>query len=406
MTPFSSSSTRRLSLAMVVSLQSLATASTTIPCPGVDNPANFSAIPLSARPNLERILQNGYQPNRLEVKPPSLEAPGPQVDTYQAFVDRPFRTLSQDSCRWEGQEIVRCARSGSSSFGPAPSSLALSQFNLAMGAPWEYPSAKNLINEQSFHSWAEHVQEFFEVGVNDDECRQQGTAWLYNQAYSCVVALTDCQTIDPEFKADLAVLPTDSDDLSAYQAFVEKWGQGTVGNFGFGTVEFRAGRIDIPDPRPILYLGRAGGTGNTTIDELYTEEECQDPAPINVNYQPWDEILEDLLFWDNDEIIANTNLDLVSSKFYELRQSYSRPSRQLSDAKLNQWDILCPPPDAPSAAPSESSSETPTVRTSLRPSATVAPTSEPTTESGTSGSSTMYSTVLGTLMTLLCLAHL
>mgnify|MGYP002809764874 CR=1 FL=1 len=78
---------------------------------------------------------------------------------------------------------------------------------------------------------------------------------------------------------------------------------------------------------PTLYIGRAGGNGNITAGKYYTSNECQDPAPVTPDYQPWDQVLGDLFMYEdeneNDEY-ANflANLDASVGAIHSCRNRF------------------------------------------------------------------------------------
>lgn len=332
-----------------------ATGSSTIPCPGVDNASNFSDIPLSQRPKLERILQHGFQPRLLTATLPSQQKQ-PPVSTYQGFADRPFRTLLTDNqqCRYSSNEAIRCVRSTMASFSSGPGIFAEKQVLLELGSSYDIGNVlitDNMVNSSSYATWADKVQTFF--GTNLTECWSYSSSWLVGRTHSCSVAVSDCQMIDPEFKTDLASLPVEPRgntigvDLSQYQAFVDKWGHGTVDRFAFGFLEWQISlqtdqnRADLNvQDRPTLYMGRAGGTGNYTNGDYYTKDECNDPAPINLRYRSWDLILKDMFRWDNDPTILALDLDAIGDNFLALRRTYPLLFQQLRDQGLT--NINCP----------------------------------------------------------------
>merc|ERR1712176_1477643 len=113
--------------------------------------------------------------------------------------------------------------------------------------------------------------------------------WTRSISSGCGVSLEDCHTLDDEFLSDLAVLPVgEAASLEPYQAFVDKWGHGTVSTFEFGVHELYVSLSDDNDQ--ILYMGRAGGSGNKSTGYYYTEDECLDPAPSRISVKAWDEV--------------------------------------------------------------------------------------------------------------------
>ena len=231
----------------------------------------------------------------------------------------------------------------------------------------------------SFQRWADVVRAFLGTNDTNAECQSYSSWWIVGRSHSCSVALSDCQAIDPEFKADLASLPVTNAttlttsrgtndtiiDLSKFQAFVDKWVHGTVDKVAFGFIESEVSLIlddEQNTSKPTLYMGRAGGSANYASGHYYTEEACDDPAPINLGYQPWDYILKELFLWDDDPVVLDLDFDAIGTHFWELRRTYPILSQQLRAQNLQS--LNCPstpspalttplPTDSPSPSPSE-----------------------------------------------------
>jgi hypothetical protein len=113
--------------------------------------------------------------------------------------------------------------------------------------------------------------------------------------------------------------------------------------------------------------------------DFYTNDECRDPAPVTPDYQPWDQILEDLFTWEDyaNEDMADllANLDAIAANFQILRGSYPLLSQQARDLGLTY--VNCPLLDtSPTATPAaDASTSTPTQAptTAALPGTTTAP---------------------------------
>jgi hypothetical protein len=338
----------------------------------VTDPSTFTSIPLSGRPKLAKILQHGYQPAKNVATLPSYESPNP-VNLHQGFSDRPFRILDTNACRF-ATEYLSCQRRGAASIVVGPSGFSTKQVLLELGTNNEFgaPRADVLLDSSSYQLWADQVRDFFEQYTPNDSCQEDSSFWQLFTSYSCSIATTDCQVLDPEFLQDLKGLPIDDDMvLDAYQDFVDKWGHGSVESFSFGVMEWKV-QLPLQDSIPTLYMGRAGGNGNITAGEYYTADECQDPAPVTPDYQPWDQVLGDLFMYEdeNEDEDAEflSNLDAIAANFQTLRRSYPFLSQQVRDQGLTY--VNCPLLDTPptatpsvaesSADPADTSTTTPT----------------------------------------------
>uniref|UniRef100_A0A7S3P843 Phospholipase B-like n=1 Tax=Amphora coffeiformis TaxID=265554 RepID=A0A7S3P843_9STRA len=343
----------------------------TIPCPGYEDPSNFTDIALSKRPILAKILQHGFEPSLLRATPPNREQHAP-VSTAQGFVDRPFRRLlPQEECRWSGFGPIRCVRSTQASFGSGPTAIfSEKQIMLEMASGYSEIRTDNMIDAASYATWAQNVYNFWDD--HNVTCQEESNLWKMGRSYSCVAEQSLCNELDTDFKADLLALPTNvSDDtslLADYQAFVDKWGHGTVDKFNFGFMEWE---VILPDTNldesPRLYMGRAGGTGNISDGEYYTAEECLDPVPAELSYQYWHQVLRDLVQWETDPLLENLHVMALEDNFWRLSLSYPTMFQQVLDLDLGY--VNCPemnPTDLPSepnngtSIPPEGSNETTT----------------------------------------------
>lgn len=402
----------KLSGALILLILQNPVSSSTIPCPGFENPSNFTSIPLSQRPKLAKILQHGWNPSLLQATPPSrIELP--HVATHLGFVDRPYRKLVEDDsqCNYATSDSIRCVRSGRLSIGQGPGSSltekqVLLELGLGFGASYNF-RAGTIVNETSFVPWANAVEDFLQE--HDATCDRTSSYWLVARSFSCVTALTDCRVLDDEFKADLATLPTSANNsqtnvgnqtelLARYQDFVDKWGHGVVDKFKFGMVEWTellSTSDGDADPVPRLYMGRAGGTGEIEQGDYYTEQECLDPAPIELNYRTWGDVLGDILLFDRfqDPLIQTIDVDAIISSFQELSSTYPSLSQQIREIGLD--NIKCPSPpsntEPPSFAPTSAGADgnLPTLSPSIlsaeetsQPTNEEEPTDQPTATSG------------------------
>jgi len=383
-------------LLLAASLPTIAMADT-IPCPGYNNPSNFSDVPLTQRPTLARILQHGYHGQGFQALLPSLTEPTPSVSSSntidQLFATRPYRTLDNSQCRF-ASEMIYCVRSAAFTVVVGPSgNLVEDQVLLQLGQRYDdfdLPLAQDMLEPSSFAAWTEQVQDFFNVTGNEtDVCRQSTSMFYDGRSHSCAAALSDCATIDPEFKQDLASLPTNDNasSLADYQAFVDKWGQGTVESFKFGTLEWQL--YWEGEQEPTLYMGRAGGTANFSQGDYYTEEECTDPLPVELGYTPWEKALDEIFQYDSmDPVVQGMDLMAITNNFFKLRLSYNSLRQQISEQGLDY--PICPAVYHKSSTPSSSPSTVPSSAPSSVPTTTTAPTM-PTTASPTLRSTTRSS---------------
>ena len=284
--------------------------SSTVPCPGFESEP-FHNKPLSERPELAKILQNGFQMSLQQAALPSLASPGNRVTLHSAFVDRPFRTVSADYC-WaplmsNPDEFIRCTKSGSASFESSGTAgfptLVTEQGILQVGlsSDMAYPRILESPFRDDWTAWRESVQQTF---ASEFECTDWGYLRMTLKDYSCVVT-TLCQEFDSEFLADLNELPSEpipfgnTTGLESYRSFVEKWGSGAVNRFRLGGASLQVTTNQPDGPNTTVYMGYVGGRGIHEIMEsnlnasIYTDEDCQDPEPVEVNYMRWDEFLND-----------------------------------------------------------------------------------------------------------------
>jgi hypothetical protein len=380
----------------------------TIPCPGVDDPNTFKNTPLSERPNLAKILQNGYMPSLNQATLPTTTPPGNPIQLSEGFItNRPFRTIDASLCHPTlvnpPDEFIRCVHSSSTSFESTNSrtfsTLLVEQVLLESTVEDEsnYPTSDSFYNP-SFAIWKENITAYLQSEFN---CTDWGYLKMFLSSYSCAVS-TLCQKLDQEFLDDLAALPisrleSGGENVNLYHDFTQKWGYGTVDRFKLGSanLELRSS-VAGDDDGTILYMGRAGGRENLTNGDgyEYTAEECHDPEPVLLNYQRWDEFLQDNDFFfrliaENDianrteiqdnfgqyylfnssdvfsQVYDQTNLTDTTCKTTEStaaptstsEPSSTSPSYSPAPSELTMAPVASMPPTEPSISPSGAPTE-------------------------------------------------
>jgi hypothetical protein len=269
------------------------------------------------------------------------------------------------------------------------------------------PVVDSYLNPSYTDVWANEVRRF--MADNKVDCQQDTTSRLFAVGeYDCIVG--GCFEIEPDFVDDLFVLNTQLEEetnLNAFENFIEKWGHGSVEYFSFGAIEYQI--YDLPNDfdrtttmdYSTLYMGRAGGSAATITSDpfgfdwfvgtLYTEEECVDPAPVFLDYTPWEDILPELFpIWYAD-VYDTTALDMdgIREKFRELRETYRSLSEEIEEVGLSFVDCPRLDPGALTASPSSSAAPTnmPTSSNMPTPSTTEVPTRMPTVSPSTEPSS-------------------
>ena len=344
---------------LLILIKVTAATPSTIPCPGYTDPSNFSSIPLSSRPNLERILLHGFSPKANTAPLPTTNAPGNPVHVHQGFVDRPFRAFNESFCAFRGAKPLQCSRNSFAGGGP----LSATRFNSllqnqvmvesAMANSLVHPLAGDFYNP-SYIEWEAEVKKLI---LENCDTAQQSLVLNMNRifafTFSCSIDhYSECQQYHPDFLSDLSMLPI-GDNFAPYLAFVDKWGHGGVEGFNFG-VEHIALQVSSTENKPAatLYMGRAGGlSNNLTSGELYTVDDCQDPAPVNLRYRKWYQLLlEDPFFEEKANI---SNLEDIRGMFFQQYLAYDSLPAQVE--RLNLTDY----PECPAEIPSDRPSETP-----------------------------------------------
>lgn len=358
----------------VIALLLGGTRGATIPCPGVTDPSTFSSVPLSERPKLAKILQNGYMQSLNQATLPTTIPPGNPVEVSEGFVNRPFRTINASLCHpgfvTPPNEFIRCGRSSSAGFESTNSrtfaTLIKEQILLEATVEDEllYPATGSFYNS-SYNAWKENVTAFLGSTFN---CTEWGYLRISVTSYSCI-ANTVCQELNPEFVADLASLPT-TNDLEPYRAFSEKWGHGMVEGFKLGAASLELGSSVENGTDTRLYMGRAGGRGSLTDTSVYTAEDCEDPEPVKLSYQRWEQFLDDDLYF---EFVADEDLPNRSEIRDNFKQlfftSFSGILTQARDRNLTETeckviasvDPTSEPTSEPSVESSAQSSAQPTI---------------------------------------------
>merc|ERR1712176_324122 len=164
-----------------------------------------------------------------------------------------------------------CWEGGSGFYTFGTRSFAETQISLQAGSNevgYESFEINPAFNHSYYSMWAQEVQSY----LPPDQCREESSLWTNSKSMwtrlissGCSVSLYDCHTLDDEFLLDLAVLPVgEAASLEPYQAFVDKWGHGTVESFKFGVLEWEVILSNDNWRDQKIYMGRAGGSGNTS----------------------------------------------------------------------------------------------------------------------------------------------
>jgi hypothetical protein len=304
---------------------------------------------------------------------PTTNAPGNPVQVHQGFVDRPFRAFNESFCAFPGTKPLQCSRTSFAGGSP----LSAKRFNTllqnqilidsATTNSFVHPLAGDFYNP-SYIEWEAEVKKFI---LENCETAQQSLVLnmnrIFARTFSCSIDhYSQCHQYHPDFLSDLSMLPI-GDNFAPYQAFVDKWGHGSVDAFNFG-VEYITLQVSSTENKPAanLYMGRAGGlSNNLTSGELYTLEDCQDPAPVNLRYRKWYQLLlEDPFFEEKANI---SNLEDIRGMFFQQYLAYDSLPAQVE--RLNLTDY----PECSAEIPSDYPSEIPHV--TLVPS--LVPTTEP-----------------------------
>lgn len=346
-----------------------------IPCPGIDIPSNeFVTLPLYERPNLERVLRNGFFPQYNLATKPTTQAPGNPIQVSEGFVDRPFRQLNESFCpEWATFKMpLVCSSTSRASFGPA----AFGTFNAMLAEQVKFEASVRSSSfwtedfyNPSYEDWAATVEDFLTEDCGEEV--MSGMTYRRLKTFSCSV-IPECQQYSPDFIQDIAALPIDG-TLDPYRTFVEKWGYGAVEHFGFGAHDLRLiSQSPGNNPARILYMGRGGGMNKNFSGDLYTEEDCSDPAPIDLKYRYWYQILlEDDFFSEEANI---TDLEGIRRQFLQLTISYDSVYSQATDRNFTDLPecpstTSTPTKNSATAEPSDSSSSAmPSVQATITPS--------------------------------------
>jgi len=370
----------------LTSTASLPSNETTFPCPGHTGPGNFSDIPLADRPRLERILQNGFSLSGLEATVPVRSTTDPDIAWLsnapntvafeKGFVQRPFRRISNEICAdYPGgvhKASLLCNHYSSTYITgeSAYSKLVAGQLRLEASMfyyseePLETERIRNNVdnecgNSDSFQAWEDTVAEFIgcsEAVINGGYPVKYSTRIVNSQDGVCSVN-SNCFEFEPDFLDDLTALqgavviaanrsssslpwsdPAVSYDREAFVTFTNKWGHGAVDKFYFGQQFVSLYNADegANGSRPVLYLGRAGGTEPDPIETgvMYTDDECLDPQPSILVYSRWDELLStrNQFWWElqpwgtspriSEEVAESVRIGFIVF-YYELRQENS-----------------------------------------------------------------------------------
>lgn len=368
----------------------MAQAQSTIPCPGFIDPSNFTDVPLSERPNLDRILRNGFDLSLNPVGLPTTTLPGNPIEVHKGFIDRPFRTLDAPFCSEFDINAIQCGISSSADLRPnIPWSYRgfvedQALFQVATRDVLTYPTTNPAFPD--YTEWESTVTAFLQ---SEPDCGEPVYTRNTFTSFSCTVAAPLCQVLDPEFVADVVALPinmTSDGEIALYQAFNNKWGYGSVEGVRFGAGDMQ---VKMSNPiGPTLVVGRAGGMGDLTDlapGEYYTNEDCQDPAPVDVDYQLWHQLFNDRFFGDTDI----PDLDARQFNFLLLFLSYPTLSEQ-AQSTFTEPECISPsettavpslaPTRGPTLAPTTSPTMTPAAVPSSAPTRgpTLAPTTSPT----------------------------
>mmetsp|Transcript_21568 Transcript_21568/g.60032 ORF Transcript_21568/g.60032 Transcript_21568/m.60032 type:complete len:480 (-) Transcript_21568:603-2042(-) len=386
-----------------------------IPCPGVEDGVSFNNIALKDRPKLAKILQHGYRMDLQKATMPSFEVPGNQVDLHTAFVDRRFRLIDAEHCNpiyatVPGQ-YVTCSKQTSSSFastnGRSLNVLLEKQLLLQASAQYDgwhmsthgIRSASDEV-KASYNEWVASTTQILE---NSYTCDDWEYLHIFHTKFVCNY-IPACMKLEPEFLQDLKALPTPSiigpptsvssisntadvlNQLNAtlakpYFDFVDKWGHGLVESFSLGSavLEVRSSASEpVSNSDSTLYMGYVGGSGIKEIRQgnldadLYTQEECNDPEPMRLNYRRWSTFLGTDPYFnlilppadriDNREDLIR-NFQFLYLYGFDLGGAYS-VSRDIVDSDAWQCNATSPDPDPdvgqPTQAPDNGATDGPT----------------------------------------------
>ena len=366
-------------------------------------PDSFSSIPLADRPRLERIVLNGFSLNGLEATTPVRSTTDPANSWHTAspdtvafekgFVQRPFRRIIPDGiCGSSYNEPLLCHPGKEINIeGKNVVYSALVREQLLVwasigkyggGGPLEIRRIRNDAdnasgNWGSFQAWEDAIADF--VGCSDSEgashsnSNENGSSSFPVKYGFRVIDYRDgscqvnhgCIEFDAEFLDDLAALrdavvigsvpsfippwrgPAIKYDHEAFVTFTNKWGHGAVDFFQFGQHFIQLYNDDKGSngSRPVLYLGRAGGTELDVLGSsaAYTDDECLDPQPSSLIYTRWDDYKGWRgNFWDIAPRLSEELADILHIGFqafyHDLRQGndlYDQARNDFAEAKAN-----------------------------------------------------------------------
>jgi len=394
-------------------LASLPSNETTFPCPGHSRPSNFSSIPLADRPKLEHILLNGFSLNGLEATVPVRSTTDPDkywlsaspntVAFEKGFVQRPFRRVLPDGiCGGSSNELFYCGQNGMMTITGGSGYHALVSEQLRVEASTGLYGNKDALEIQrirndadnasgnwgTFQAWEDAVADFIGCSDSGEGAIKYGFTILDYRKGSCVVNQF-CFEFDAEFMDDLAALrdavaleePSNTDgsipswkdpaltwyDPEAFVTFTNKWGHGAVDRFEFGQTSLSLFNDDEGadgSRRPVLYLGRSGGTALDLSDSGYTEDECLDPQPSYLGYSRWDDFEGWRRYpWDIAPRLSDELADILHIGFeafyHDLREGNGLSTQAQEDfAEANCTGMTATPSPAPTPATSDSTMPT------------------------------------------------
>eukprot|EP00979_Chaetoceros_neogracilis_P008815 scaffold1972_cov265-Chaetoceros_neogracile.AAC.29 len=331
-------------------LASLPSNETTFPCPGhsLSHSSPEATVPVRSTTDPDK--------NWLSASPNT-------VGVEKGFVQRPFRRVLPDGGFGYSKLVSEQLR------------VEASTGQYINKDPLEIQRIRNEADNASgnwgtFQVWEDAVADFIGCSDSGEGAIKYGFTIHDYRKGSCAVN-QNCFEFDEEFLDDLAALRDavvleEPSNTEAFLTFTNEWGHGAVDKFKFGQQSISLFNDDEGTDgsrRPVLYLGRAGGTALDLSDSAYTEDECLDPQPSFLVYSRWDDFQGWKCYpWDapclSDELIDILHIGFEAS-YHDLRQGNVLSKQVKEDfAETNCTGMTATPTPAPTPATSDSTMPT------------------------------------------------